>query len=626
MKSLFKSIREIWFEIRIFISLSIVLIFTTLSFLLFKNNPSIIEIIGRWIGLPDNISIRYGYYIIASFVLSASLLRMWAGSILSSETVMAFKIRNNKLMITGPYKLVRNPIYFADLIAFTVLSFCLTPIGLLIPLLIRFHYYQLIKYEEGKLVLKFGEAYKEYMLSVPAIIPGFRQIKGLLNTQINFKINFDGFRHNAQYILFIPGLLIAASTGKFIHAILVGIPAVIDWAIIHTVIGLSNGSPGKVSSSSISKKFSHSKVFRDILYAQCWEDPEMDREAFRIKSGDRVFSITSGGCNALAFLIDDPEEVICLDMNRFQNYLLSMKMRAFQTLTYEETLEFVGVKPTGRRLEYYERIKPMLSEEEQFYWNNKKGDINRGLIHCGKYERYMHLLKRIFRILIGKKIIHDLFNSSDKEERLILFEKKWDNFRWRLFCRIFLSRTFASLLFDKSFYKYIDTKFSFERYYRSAVKRAVTELPVKDNYFLAYILMGNYFKDNLPPYLKKENYDLIRNRVNRIKTVTSGCLEYLKGIPSDTISKFNFTNIFEWISSEEFVVLLKETLRTAKDGAILTYRNHLVTRNRPESIADQIIPDINLSVKLHETDRSFIYKAYVVERIKKNLCHSWSVK
>ena len=230
----------------------------------------------------------------------------------------------------------------------------------------------------------------------------------------------------------------------------------------------------------------------------------------------------------------------------------------------------------------------------------------------------MHLLKSIFRILIGRKVINDLFNSSGAEECKMLFDEKWNNFRWKLFCRLFLSRPFASILFDKAFYKYLEPSFSFEKYYRSAVKRAVTELPVKENYFLAYILLGNYYKRNLPAYLKEENYDLIRSRVGRIKQVTSGCMEYFKSLPAGTISKFNFTNIFEWMSMEEFSLMLKETFRAAKDRAVITYRNHLVTRNRPESVADQIIPDIKLSVELHERDRSFIYKAYVVERINKN--------
>jgi S-adenosylmethionine-diacylglycerol 3-amino-3-carboxypropyl transferase len=324
----------------------------------------------------------------------------------------------------------------------------------------------------------------------------------------------------------------------------------------------------------------------------------------------------------LAFLLDDPAKVICLDMNRFQNYLLSLKISAFKTLGYNETLEFFGVQPSDRRWELYEKLKPILSEEEQLYWNNKKADINRGIIHCGKYERYMHLLKRVFRILIGRKIINELFNTTCIEEQRILFQEKWDNFKWRLFCRIFLSRAFASMLFDKAFYKYLEPTFSFEKYYRSAVRKAVTELPAKENYFLAYILSGNYFIDNLPVYLKKENYNFIRDHVDRIKMVTSGCQEYLRSLPRDTISKFNFTNIFEWMSIEEFTLLLLETLRTAKNGAVITYRNHLVTRNRPEMFADQIIPDMKLSIELQKRDRSFIYKAYVVERIKKNLCHS----
>jgi hypothetical protein len=56
----------------------------------------------------------------------------------------------------------------------------------------------------------------------------------------------------------------------------------------------------------------------------------------------------------------------------------------------------------------------------------------------------------------------------------------------------------------------------------------------------------------------------------------------------------------------------------AKDGAVITYRNHLVTRKRPDLLADKIIPDEKLSTELHDRDLSFIYKSYVVEQIKKH--------
>lgn len=610
-------IRKTWFEIRIFISLSIVIIISLISFLVFANSRTTVELIGSIFGLQGAKTILYGYIIIAFLVLIASLIRMWAGSVLTSGTVMSFAIQNKKFMIAGPYKYVRNPIYYADLIAFTSLSLCLRPVGLLIPVLICVHYYQLIKYEEKNLVKEFGESFPEYLKSTPALLPGFKQFMEFIRTRNVFTISFDGFRHNAQYILFIPGLIVAAFTGKFIHALLIGLPAVIDWAVIHTIIGLSPEKHNGKSPRSLRSGFSGSKVFRDILYAQCWEDPEIDRIAFSIKPEDTVFSVTSGGCNALSFLIDDPKKVICLDHSRYQNFLLSLKMNAFKTLSYDELLEFLGVRKSDKRPELYETIKQFLPEEEQLYWNSKSRDISRGIIHCGRYERYMHLLKRLFRILIGKRVINELYSTTTSDQREILFAKKWDNFRWRLFCRIFLSRRFASMLFDKAFYRYLDRDFSFEKYYRSAVKRAVTKLPLKENHFLAYILFGNYYQNYFPVYLRKENYDLIRDRLGRIEIVTSGCQDYFRSLPEGSISKLNFTNIFEWMSADEFSSLLNETIRVAANGAILTYRNHLVTRKRPERLADQIIPDEKLSSELHEKDLSFIYKAYVVEQIKK---------
>jgi S-adenosylmethionine-diacylglycerol 3-amino-3-carboxypropyl transferase len=365
-------------------------------------------------------------------------------------------------------------------------------------------------------------------------------------------------------------------------------------------------------------RLSGSKVFRDILYAQCWEDPEIDRTAFRTGPDDILFTITSGGCNAISFLIDNPKKIICLDLNRYQNYLLSLKINAFRFLTYNELLEFLGVHPSSRRMDLYLKIKPSLPDDARIYWDTRSRDLARGVIHCGRYERYMHLLKRLFRMLVGKKVIEELYTAHDSDERKKIFSAKWDNPRWRLFCRIFLSRTFASMLFDRAFYRYLGPDFSFDKYYRAAVERAVTELPLKENHFLAYILLGNYYGDNLPLYLRSGNYELIRSRADRIEIVTAGCMDYFRMLPDNHISGFNFTNIFEWMSPGEFTSLLRETARVARDGAVLTYRNHLVTRRRPEILADRIIPDEELGNLLHGKDLSFIYKAYVVERIKKN--------
>lgn len=95
------------------------------------------------------------------------------------------------------------------------------------------------------------------------------------------------------------------------------------------------------------------------------------------------------------------------------------------------------------------------------------------------------------------------------------------------------------------------------------------------------------------------------------------CEEFFPKLADDTVAKFNFTNIFEWMTPESVERLLRETVRVAKDGAVLTYRNLLVPRSRPETLARWLVPDTALAERLHEQDRSFIYRAYVVERVRK---------
>ena len=122
-------------------------------------------------------------------------------------------------------------------------------------------------------------------------------------------------------------------------------PGVIDWAIVHTEIGVEKKSKKK------------DKVFDGILYAQCWEDPQIDRTAFKINSEDIVFTITSGGCNALTFLLDNPKKIISLDLNPHQNYLLELKIAAMKRLSYDEVLQLFGIRNSRSRVLSIQRFE-----------------------------------------------------------------------------------------------------------------------------------------------------------------------------------------------------------------------------------------------------------------------------
>jgi S-adenosylmethionine-diacylglycerol 3-amino-3-carboxypropyl transferase len=617
MQALVKQIRRWEFEARIFISLGIVFVVCVLSYVCFGGSYATVSLIGRLLGLTERASLSSGFLLAALLMAVASLLRMWAGSILTSSRVMAFRVQKDKLLTRGPYRFVRNPIYLADLIAMCGFALCLPPSGVLLPVLIYLHYLQLVKYEEISLATEFGQEYIEYARRVPRLLLGPRTMRMVPSSFEEFQITPDGLRHNALYVLFAAGFIIAGFTREFFHAVAIGLPGVYDWAVLHTKKGLPK-SKGVPPTNGRESRRRRKKVFEDILYAQCWEDPALDRIALNIGPDDVVFSITSGGCNTLTFLLDDPAEVIALDISPYQNYLLELKIAAFRRLNYDELLEFVGVRQSERRLALFERIRAELTDMTQAYWDRQVDKIRNGIIHCGRYEGYMRFLRLWVRRLIGGSTIQELFATDNPDERLKVYHDRWENLWWWIFTRILLSRAVMTLIFDKAFFKYLDTTFSFGKHFARRVKRALTQLPMKENYFLSYILLGRYFsEDFLPPYLRKENFEIVRGRIDRIQIVTESCEQYFARLPDNSVSKFNFTNIFEWMSPEAYERLLRQTIRVGSDHALLTYRNLLVHRERPVVLADQLDSLRMLAQSLHGKDLSFIYSNYVVEQINK---------
>jgi S-adenosylmethionine-diacylglycerol 3-amino-3-carboxypropyl transferase len=430
-------------------------------------------------------------------------------------------------------------------------------------------------------------------------------------------INADGLRHNALYTLFVPGFIAAAVTDNLLLALLIGFPGVIDWAVVHTRIGTKPDLRKPNSVNALPTKIEKAAVFKSVVYAQCWEDPDIDRRAFRMRSGDTVFSITSGGCNTLAFLIDDPCKVIALDLNPCQNYLLELKMAAIRSLDHNGLLKFIGVLRSEDRKATYQELKVQLTPEATAYWDGHYSDISRGIIHSGRYERYMHLLGKSLRFMIGTAAVDKMFERSSKAEREEIYNTQWNNKRWTLFTKLLLSRQLMTLLFDRAFFAQLDKRFSFGDHFRKVVRRGVINFNACDNPYLSYMLSGAYCKGNLPVYLMPEYFDVIKSRLDRISIVNKSCEDYFSKLPDSSISRFNFSNIFEWIPFDAYETLLRATIRVAKDQAVLTYRNLLVDRSRPDTLARWIYPRKDLAARLHDQDRAFIYKSYIVEEIKK---------
>jgi protein-S-isoprenylcysteine O-methyltransferase Ste14 len=226
------------FESRIFVSLGIAAAVCTGCVVFYPHAPSSIVLIGALAGKGAENSLRWGFGLASGVMALISLFRMWGGSELTSPRVMAFRVQVDVLSTGGPYMLVRNPIYLADFTAICLFSLCLPPAALLMPALFWLHYRRLIAYEELSLAPSFRGRFDEYAATTPRLVPSLTSLMRLPRALSGFRITPEGMRHNSLYVLFIPGFIAAAITGRFLLAVLVGLPGVADWAVVHTKLGV----------------------------------------------------------------------------------------------------------------------------------------------------------------------------------------------------------------------------------------------------------------------------------------------------------------------------------------------------------------------------------------------------
>lgn len=360
-------------------------------------------------------------------------------------------------------------------------------------------------------------------------------------------------------------------------------------------------------------------VFERLLFAQCWEDPRLDMDALAVRPDHVVLSVTSGGCNTLSLATLEPARIIAVDLNATQNCLLELKMAGARTLPHGDYLCLLGVRASTERWDLYHTVRDALSPMARLYWDTQRAAIERGVLRAGRYERYLEAFRRLLCAIEGPRKVERLFDAASLDEQRRFYEDEWDTVPWRAFFRIFFSRTVLGLGgLDPAFFTYVDGIRSFGEHFRELARHALTELPVRDNYFVAQICLGRYLDEQaMPPYLQADRYDALRRTLDRIEIVTGEVGGVLRALPDGSVDRFTFSNVFEWVAPPAFVAMLQETWRAARPGARLCYRNLLVRRRHPASLDGRFTPLEDLAARLLDRDRSFVYSHFEVASVTK---------
>ena len=115
---------------------------------------------------------RLIFFAAAALLTIAVLVRVWASAYLQADVVYAKELKSDALVADGPYRRVRNPLYFANvLMAVGMASMMSRAGGALAVAAMTIFCYRLIFREESELRASQGESYERYCRAVPRLWP-----------------------------------------------------------------------------------------------------------------------------------------------------------------------------------------------------------------------------------------------------------------------------------------------------------------------------------------------------------------------------------------------------------------------------------------------------------------------
>ncbi len=327
-------------------------------------------------------------------------------------------------------------------------------------------------------------------------------------------------------------------------------------------------------------------LFRGLVYAQIWEDPELDMAAMELGPGQRVVSIASGGCNAMSYLLGDPDEVVAMDLNRAHVALTRLKQAAaLQLPDHEHFFRLFGVGADPRNIEHFDDyLRDRVDPATRAYWDGRgpRGTrriraFNRGIYREGLLGRFISLLHGVLR-LHGKNPRRVLEAATRAEQRQRFEEVLAPVLNGRLVrlaCRLPIS-LYGLGIPPAQFRALADCAGGdLPKLLHERVERLVCGFDLADNYFAWQAFGRRYDVEHqraVPPYLKADAWETLRARAGRLDVRQASMTDYLHTQPARSVDRYVLLDAQDWMNARQLQALWQEIGRTARPGARVIFR------------------------------------------------------
>jgi S-adenosylmethionine-diacylglycerol 3-amino-3-carboxypropyl transferase len=370
------------------------------------------------------------------------------------------------------------------------------------------------------------------------------------------------------------------------------------------------------------------RLFRGLVYTQIWEDPEVDLEALVLQPDSHIVAIASGGCNVLSYLTGDPARITAVDLSSAHVALNRLKLVAANRLpSWEVFYRFFGAADDEANVAAYDRlIAPHLDSQSRIYWEGRSlHQLGRRRISIFARNAYRHgVLGRFIGVThalcraYGVDLSELLVARTLEEQRLFfettlapLFDKR--AVRWATANRLSL----YGLGIPPAQYEALAGDSDMRHVLRARLERLTCGFSLDDNYF-AWQAFGRSYAANasgpLPPYLRREHFDAVRARVDRVEVLNRSITEYLAGCADASRDRYVLLDAQDWMTDTQLDELWREITRTARPGARVIFRTAAEPSLLPGRVDDALLGrwryEAVQSQALTARDRSAIYGGF----------------
>ena len=370
------------------------------------------------------------------------------------------------------------------------------------------------------------------------------------------------------------------------------------------------------------------RMFRGLVYAQIWEDPDIDLEALDLRPDSHVVAIASGGCNVLSYLTAGPARITAVDLSQAHVALNRLKLAAaFRLPSWEAFHRFFGAADHRANIAAFDRfIAPHLDPESLAYWTGRSlhqlgrrriSMFARNVYRHGALGRFIGLAHVVARAH-GVRL-RDLLAARTLADQRRFFETMlaplFDRpaVRWVTSNRLSL----YGLGIPPAQYAALAGGRDMRLVLRERVERLSCGFSLADNYF-AWQAFGRGYgggpEGPLPPYLRHEHFEAVRARVDRVEVMNRSVTEYLATCPAASRDRYVLLDAQDWMTDAQLAALWTEITRTARPGARVIFR----TAAEPSLLPGRLDPallgrwryEAEASRVFTRRDRSAIYGGF----------------